>query len=173
MGTNAKVILQFAERPQQYGDWNGWLNTDRPFFQTWESSAGQPGQAGLMTVYYGGRSGDTALPAGVVHGAAPRHIVDDVLSELVRGGRMGLPGLRQGFLGKAHLDHWAQDPWTHGSYAAYLPGQYTRYVGFVGKPEHSMFFAGEHTSPLANQGYLEGAVRTGERAAREVLAAFG
>ena len=33
-------------------------------------------------------------------------------------------------------------------------------------------FAGEHTS-IDAQGYLEGAVESGERAAREVLAALG
>jgi monoamine oxidase len=61
------------------------------------------------------------------------------------------------------------DPWTLGSYAAILPGQYTRFVGFVGKPEGNLHLAGEHTAPLADQGYLDGAVRTGRRAAREIL----
>jgi monoamine oxidase len=36
----------------------------------------------------------------------------------------------------------------------------------------SCHFAGEHTSTDA-QGYLEGAVESGERAAREVLAGLG
>ena len=73
MGTNAKVIMQFEHRPQHYGGWNGYLNTDRPIFQTWESSAGQPGTAGLITAYFGGRSGAGGLPPNVIHGAAPGH----------------------------------------------------------------------------------------------------
>ena len=90
---------------------------------------------------------------------------------LVHRGQTRLPGLRAGFLGRAHLDHWTRDPWTRGSYAAFLPGQYTRFAGFVGRAEDGVHFAGEHTAPLVDQGYLNGAVRTGERAAREVLAA--
>jgi monoamine oxidase len=88
--------------------------------------------------------------------------------------RLWLQGARRHeFLGRSHLDHWVNDPWTHGSYAAFLPGQYTRYVGFVGRPEHGLHFAGEHTEPLADQGYLDGAVRSGRRAAREVLRDIG
>ena len=70
----------------------------------------------------------------------------------------------------AWTDRWVADPWARGSYAAYLPGQYTRYYGYVGKPEGAIHFAGEHTA-LANQGYLEGAVASGERAAEEVATA--
>ena len=64
---------------------------------------------------------------------------------------------------------WASDPWTHGSYAAFEPGQYTRYWGFVGRPEGRVLFGGEHTC-LSAQGFLEGAVRSGERCAREAAA---
>jgi monoamine oxidase len=66
----------------------------------------------------------------------------------------------------------ARRPLARGSYAAFLPGQYTRYYGYVGKAEGPVHFAGEHTA-TANQGFLEGAIETGERAADEVLAATG
>jgi monoamine oxidase len=92
---------------------------------------------------------------------------------LHRGGRARLPGLRADFLGRAHVDHWSRDPWTWGSYAAFLPGQYTRFAGFAGRSEGGVHFAGEHTAPLVDQGYLNGAVRTGVRAAGEVLGALG
>ena len=59
-----------------------------------------------------------------------------------------------------------------GAYAAFLPGQVTRWLGFLGLPEGPVHFAGEHTSETA-QGYLEGAVESGERAAREVRASIG
>ncbi len=52
------------------------------------------------------------------------------------------------------------------------PGQYTHYYGYVGRPEGAIHFAGEHTA-TANQGFLEGAVRSGERAADAIAAAVG
>ena len=88
-----------------------------------------------MTAYFGGRSGAERAAAPVA--AWPRHqraVADDVIRWIARGGRNGLPGLRAGYLGRAQIDHWSRDPWTRGSYAAYLPGQYTRYAGFVGSP---------------------------------------
>jgi monoamine oxidase len=61
------------------------------------------------------------------------------------------------------------DPFTRGSYAAFGPGQITRYWRFVGLAEGRVHFAGEHTSMWA-QAFLDGAVSSGRRAAREVLA---
>jgi monoamine oxidase len=43
--------------------------------------------------------------------------------------------------------------------------------GWLAQPHGRMFFAGEHTS-LASQGYMNGAVESGQRAAAEVVAAF-
>ena len=72
MGTNAKVILQFRERPERFGDWNGELVTDQPFLDTWQSSLGQPGRAGLITVYSGGRVG-AGYPGRPAPTGATRH----------------------------------------------------------------------------------------------------
>ena len=47
-------------------------------------------------------------------------------------------------------------------------GQYTRFSGVEREPEGNCFFCGEHTS-IDFQGYLNGAVETGERAAGEVV----
>jgi monoamine oxidase len=83
-----------------------------------------------------------------------------------------LPGVRASFDGTAWLDSWVDDPWTKGSYAAFLPGQWTNYWGYLGMPAGNVHFAGEHTSTYS-QGYLNGGVETGLRAAREVLHAIG
>lgn len=86
-------------------------------------------------------------------------------------GRIGgaVPGLAAGYEGDAWLDHWASDPWTHGSYAAFEPDQYTRYWGFADRPEGRVLFGGGHTS-LSAQGFLAGAVASGERCAAEAAA---
>jgi monoamine oxidase len=48
-------------------------------------------------------------------------------------------------------------------------GQYTRFAGIEGVPEENAHFCGEHTS-IDSQGYLNGAVETGERVAKEITA---
>jgi monoamine oxidase len=58
---------------------------------------------------------------------------------------------------------------TKGSYSYWKVGQYTKFGGIEGRKEGEVHFAGEHTS-VDFQGYLNGGVETGERAAREILA---
>ncbi|MFN8151489.1 MAG: NAD(P)/FAD-dependent oxidoreductase [Solirubrobacterales bacterium] len=169
MGTNAKVIVQTERRPIDYGGWNGYMTSDDPFFQSWESSLGQPGRAGLMTCYLGGVSGGADLAASEPHAVASAELASSTLADFERA---GLQPIASEQLGDAWCDHWSVDPFTLGSYAAFLPGQYTRYYGFAGIPEGGIHFAGEHTETTF-QGYLEGAVRSGERAAAEVAKAVG
>jgi monoamine oxidase len=163
MGTNAKVILQFQVRPERFGNWNGELVTDEPFLDTWQSSLGQRGREGLITVYSGGKVG-ASYPGHPPHGPAPPAVVRETLAALDRVA----PGIAREFNGRAWLDNWSVDPWTHGSYAAFLPGQYTEFYGVIKAPEGGVHFAGEQTSD-AYQGFLEGAVASGERCAREIL----
>jgi monoamine oxidase len=172
MGTNAKVLMQFDRHSQAYGDWNGYLIADDPFLYTWKSTLGQPGRGSIITTYFGGRSGAGGLLARQAHAPTVKRERERNLASLGQDGAAGLGGLRHGFNGRAWTDRWVADPWARGSYAAYLPGQYTRYYGYVGKPEGEIHFAGEHTA-TANQGYLEGAVESGERAAEEIVAAAG
>ena len=120
-------------------------------------------RSGLLTVYSGGHVGASYAPRQA-HGPAPRRVVTGTLAELGRA----VPDLPRGYAGRAWLDSWVDDPYTRGSYAAFEPGQFTRYWGFVGRPEHHVHFAGEHTSRRA-LGFLDGAVESGRRAAREVL----
>jgi monoamine oxidase len=168
MGTNAKVLVQLDRHVTHYGRtptsrWDGEYYDAR--VDTWASSLAERGRTSLMTVFSGGRVG-ASYDVSRAHGPAPRHVVERTLSEISRG----VPHLSAGYAGQAWVDAWVHDPYSHGSYAAFLPGQFTRYWGFVGKPEHRVHFAGEHTSMRA-QGYLDGAVETGRRAAREIRAA--
>jgi monoamine oxidase len=170
MGTNAKVLLQFSE-PFPMGTWSGGvLRGDDPSFGTWESGATDGPAArshGLLTVFSGGRLG-SSYGASEPHGPAPPEVVDSTLAAIDQA----VPGVSESFNGRAWLDEWASDPWVKGSYAAFLPGQYTRFYGAMGAAEANAHFAGEHTS-VASQGYLDGAVETGDRAAVEVLSALG
>jgi monoamine oxidase len=160
MGTNAKLLIQFRQRLRHYDEFDGEYYDEN--LDTWDSSLGERGKPGLLTVYSGGRHG-AGYRAAAAHAPGSMRIVDSTTAAISRA----VPGLAAGYDGRSWLDHWASDPWTHGSYAAFLPGQFTRYWGFVGVPEGRIHFGGEHTATGA-QGFLEGAVRSGERCAEEV-----
>jgi monoamine oxidase len=64
-------------------------------------------------------------------------------------------------------------PYIRGCYAGYLPpGAWTRYGAHLRAPIGPLHWAGTETA-VEWYGYMEGAVRSGERAAAEVLAAVG
>lgn len=66
---------------------------------------------------------------------------------------------------------WDLDPWSGGGYGAFLPpGVLTDVTDAGRRAVDGIHFAGSETS-TEFPGYVEGAVRSGERAAREVLAA--
>ena len=167
MGTNAKLLLQFRDRLPVFERWNGEVLSDDPRNWSWDSTVNEAGSGAIFTMYTGGRTG-ASYPTDVPHAPAPEDVVDDALVFLDRW----LPGVRASFNGTAWLDSWVDDPWVKGSYAAFLPGQWTSYWGYLGLPEGNVHFAGEHTSTYS-QGYLNGGVETGLRAAREVLSATG
>jgi monoamine oxidase len=167
MGTNAKNHFQMRVRPYEVGKWSGGMAMDKPFRQSsWESTEGQAGPTGVITIWRGGKSG-ASYPTDVPHQWAPPEIIEANLASFERG----VPGLTAAYNGLAWLDSWVDDPWVRGSYAGFLPGQYTSYWGYLGKAEDGVHFAGEHTS-THSQGYLNGGVESGERAAQEVLAAL-
>ena len=82
-----------------------------------------------------------------------------------------LPGITSPWNGLATIDYWTGYPWTKGSYSYWKVGQYTKFSGAEGEEQDGCHFAGEHTS-IDFQGYLNGAVESGERAAGEILAAL-
>jgi monoamine oxidase len=160
MGANAKLNVQFSSRHWRSLGNNGDTFAGTGYQATWEVSRAQGGVAGILVNYTGGR-----VAAGLTGSAdtLARRFLDQI--EPV------LPGLRARWNGRATIDHWPTNPWTRGSYSYWKPGQYTAFAGAEGEPAGACHFAGEHTS-IDAQGYLEGAVESGERAAREVEAAL-
>lgn len=59
--------------------------------------------------------------------------------------------------------YWGEDPFTKGAYALYGAGQWFRLMPILQKPFINTFFAGEYIADW--QGFMEGAVNTGEDAA--------
>jgi monoamine oxidase len=69
--------------------------------------------------------------------------------------------------GTAMLSSWHDDPWVRGSYSARSLSSPLRDDDLV-KPIGPLFFAGEHTAGHWH-GLMEGALRSGQRAAEQVL----
>lgn len=163
-GTNAKLMVGFGARPwrTEHGS-NGSVLTDLPFQLTWETSRLQPGSAGVLTNFTGGEHG-----VKVGRGTAAEQA-----ALLVRDLERVFPGISAAREGAKEVRfHWPSHPWTRGSYASYLPGQWTGIRGAEGEPVGRLFFAGEHCS-LEAQGFMEGGCETGERAAAEILESLG
>jgi monoamine oxidase len=62
---------------------------------------------------------------------------------------------------------WPREIYTRGSYAALSPGQVTAHWKTLFEPAGRLFFAGEHASAI--QGFMEGAVESGQRAAATII----
>ena len=82
-----------------------------------------------------------------------------------------LPGISSRWNGRVTVDYWLGNEWTKGSYSYWKVGQYTKFSGIEGVQEGAVHFCGEHTS-VDFQGYLNGGVETGARAASEIIAAY-
>ncbi len=65
---------------------------------------------------------------------------------------------------------WSAEPWTRGCYGAHLgAGVWTRYGVALAEPIGHIHWAGAETAQTWN-GYMDGAIRSGYRAAKEILA---
>ncbi len=159
MGTNSKLHVQFTSRHWNTLGVNGETYSDRGYQSTWEVSRAQPGTSGILVDYTGGNIG-ASFGSGT-----PTTLAQQFLAQI----EPVLPGLSQRWNGRATIDFWLDYPWTRGSYSYWKVGQYTAFAGVEGRQEGNAHFCGEHTS-IDFQGYLNGAVETGERAAAEVIA---
>ena len=158
MGTNSKLHLQFRTRFWNALGSNGETYSDRGYQNTWEVSRAQGGLSGILVDYTGGKIG-ASFGSGT-----PASRAKAFLGQL----EPVLPGATGQWNGKVALDYWTGNPWTKGSYSYWKVGQYTSFSGSEGERSGNCHFAGEHTSQDF-QGYLNGAVETGERAAAEIL----
>ena len=84
---------------------------------------------------------------------------------------MPIPGGDRARSPKAYVEEdWSAEQWTRGCYAGYLPpGVLTAYGDAIRAPIGRIHWAGTETATEWN-GYMDGAVQSGQRAAREVLA---
>jgi monoamine oxidase len=159
-GAVTKVMIEYRKRFWDDIGWNGRLATDAPIVYTWHATSHLEHQHGIITAYTGGEN-------------ATR------LSALSDGERIQLAvnEIERVFPGSSDLIEntatvaWPNEPYTRGAYMALAPGEVTAHWKTLSEPAGCLFFAGEHATPI--QGYMEGAVESGQRTAATIIANGG
>jgi monoamine oxidase len=64
---------------------------------------------------------------------------------------------------------WIKEPWFHGAFQVFLPGQKKNYLYAASIPEYNnrVFFAGEHAS--TKNAWIQGALQSGMNAANDLV----
>jgi monoamine oxidase len=162
MGTNSKLHVEFNDRFWYAAHNNGNTYADTGYQNTWEVSRAQGGGKGkgILVDYTGGNIG-ASFGTGTPSSRAQQFMAQ--IQPLFPDTKVA-----SHWSGRATIDFWTGYPWTKGSYSYWKVGQYTKFSGIEKTRQGNCHFAGEHTSQ-DSQGYLNGAVETGERAADEIL----
>jgi monoamine oxidase len=155
-GCATRLLLQFDRRFWKVRGRPLAFGTDLPAGAIWDGNEQQKGRAGILSFLAGGQA-------------------SKALQEVVnRDGFVGV--VKQiGWLGRpstvlaARAIAWDHDPWVRGGYAYFDPGFDPLWRAWLARPAGRIVFAGEHTS-IRWQGYMNGAIESGWRAAAEVAA---
>ena len=143
-GHAVKTVLEYERR-----FWPDSVTSDLTFRATWD--AGNR----LVTAYTTGRNG--VLLGSVSRRTRPLLVADE-LDDVYPGSRAVYEG--------GETVSWHTDGWSQGTAVAYAPGQVNRFQAAIRRPLGRVHFAGEHTDAYA--GTMEGAVRSGRRAAEAI-----
>jgi len=156
-GRGTKTLIQFSQRfwrapglPRAFG-------SSLPFGAVWDANEEQRGRSGILALLAGGSASDQTGAIAAREGAAGLARSLDWL------------GSREASVVACHQTAWETDPWARGGYAAFDSSFDPALRAWLARPFGRLFFAGEHTS-VQWQGYMNGAVESGRRAAAEVAA---
>jgi monoamine oxidase len=156
-GRVTKTLLQFSRRfwravgrPRAFG-------SDLSFGALWDGNEEQRGRSGMVALMAGGSASD----------ATQTIVARDGVAGLA--GALDWLGSSTAKLVASRQFVWESDPWARGGYAYFDPGFDPALRQWLARPFGRLFFAGEHTS-FRWQGYMNGAIESGRRAAAEIEA---
>jgi monoamine oxidase len=157
---NTSVVRVFLQTRQRF--WleqglSGAATTDLPMMTAYDKTFYLPGTRGLLEAYIAGERARKLAAMGA----------DERLSFTVSQVEMVHPALRTYLEGGASVC-WDNEQWSRGAYAWFRPGEMTSRLHQIAAPEGRIHFAGDHTSP--QPGWMNGALQSGNRVAREVAA---
>ena len=157
-GRATKTLLQFDRRfwrapgrPRAFG-------SPLPFGAVWEGNEDQAAAPGILSL----------LAGGGASGATQTAIASDGIARFAESFSW-LGGGPPARLLTSRSVVWESDPFARGGYAFFSPSFDPALREWLARPAGRLFFAGEHTS-LRWQGYMNGAVESGRRAALEIRA---
>ena len=156
-GRVTKSLLQFDRRFWKRKGRSSAFGTDAPTGAVWDANEEQRGPAGILTLMAGGQASEDTQ----------KILAQDGVQGLVRALDWLKPGDAE-LLSHHHVT-WEHDTWTQGGYVYFDPSFDPTWRPWVARPHGRVLFAGEHTS-IKWQGYMNGAVESGLRAAEEVWA---
>lgn len=120
------------------------------------STQSQPGKQGILTSYAIGEKADVLASQSDTR---RMHVITNDLVDFNKDA----PKLARGIASYA----WQRDEFTDGAYALYKPGQWFGIRPILQRPHGKVLFAGEHLADW--QGFMEGAIETGEAAAQSLI----
>src|SRR5213079_1149867 len=156
-GRATKTLLQFSKRFWRIPGQARAFGSPLPFGAVWDGNEDQRGRAGVLSLMAGGSASD--LTQAIAAKDGPAGLVRAL--EWLGSARADLVASRQIV--------WEQDPFARGGYAYFDPAFDPALRSWLPRPCGRIFFAGEHTS-IKWQGYMNGAVESGRRAAAEIAA---
>lgn len=157
-GWRDQMLLKFKKPVWGKSRLSGEVYSDQGLGMMWVEPALKGGANLLVNI-----SGDNAR---LLQAFGDRQMVDQVL---IRFDKL-FPGAREQFTGY-ELRRYGKDSLVGGAYLAYGPGEISLYWRMWEKPLGRVIFAGEHTDALY-PGTLEGALRSGQRAAGQARDLF-
>lgn len=140
-----------AGRPQAFG-------TDQATGAVWDGNEQQKGPAGVLSFLAGGNASRELQD--IVRDEGLTNVMRRV--DWLRNRRAKPPRV---LASRAVV--WENDPWSRGGYAVFDTGFDPILRDWLARPSSRIVFAGEHTSHRW-QGYINGAIESGRRAAAEV-----
>lgn len=155
-GPATRVLAQFDRRFWRAPGRTRAVGTDLPIGAVWEGNEDQPGRAGILSFLAGGRA--SAQLQGIIASEGPRALL----------GQLAWMNIDRVSLLTSHVVTWESDPWAQGGYAVFKPSYDPELREWLVRPHGRTVFAGEHTS-YRWQGYMNGAVESGLRAAVEIV----
>lgn len=150
MSRTIKIMLAFREPFWEQSGWSGFLHTDSPVQQTWTAPTSP---TPVLICYVCGNNCDFWRRQSDPVGTAVEMI------------EATFPGAKRNFM-KGNFHDWVADEWSRGGFCYLPPGYMNRHLANIPLRHGRVVFAGDHTATW--KGFIEGALESAERAARDV-----